>query len=202
LPQCTYYAHASLARYRESGQKPSFIVPTGNLGNGLALMLCKQMGLPVADVILATNENRVIGDYLEEGEWLPTVSKPTLASAMDVGNPSNMERVLALFGDAASLHRLIRAVSVSDQHIEEEIREGNTDFGFAICPHTATACHVYRHLSDEERRMKNWIVVATAHPAKFEQIVEPLTGHLLDLPDSLRAILDRPVHSVSIGPDL
>ncbi|HLU07779.1 MAG TPA: threonine synthase [Woeseiaceae bacterium] len=202
LPQCTYYAHASLARYRESGQKPSFIVPTGNLGNGLALMLCKQMGLPVADVILATNENRVIGDYLEEGEWLPTESKPTLASAMDVGNPSNMERVLALFGDAASLHRLIRAVSVSDQHIEEEIREGNTDFGFAICPHTATACHVYRHLSDEERRMKNWIVVATAHPAKFEQIVEPLTGHLLDLPDSLRAILDRPVHSVSIGPDL
>jgi len=202
LPQCTYYAHASLARYRESGQKPSFIVPTGNLGNGLALLLCKKMGLPVADVILATNENRVIGDYLESGEWLPAESKATLASAMDVGNPSNMERVLALFVDAGSLHRLVRAVSVSDQHIEEEIREGNADFGFAICPHTATACHVYRHLSDEERRMKDWIVVATAHPAKFEQIVEPLTGQVLVLPDPLRAILDRPVHAVRINPDL
>jgi threonine synthase len=202
LPQCIYYAHASLVRYRASGQKPSFIVPTGNLGNGLALMLCKQMGLPVGDVILATNENRVIGDYLQGGQWLPTESKTTLASAMDVGNPSNMERLLALFGDAGSLRRLVRAVSVSDQHIEEEIREGNSDFGFAICPHTATACHVYRQLSDEERRMKDWIVVATAHPAKFEQVVEPLTGQILVLPDSLRAILDRPSHSVTISPDL
>jgi threonine synthase len=202
LPQCIYYAHASLTRYRESGQKPSFIVPTGNLGNGLALLLCREMGLPVGDVILATNENRVIGDYLEGGEWLPTESKATLASAMDVGNPSNMERVLALFGNAASLHRVVKAVSVSDRHIEEEIREGTSEFGFAICPHTATACHVYRHLSDEERRMKDWIVVATAHPAKFEQIVEPLTGQILPLPDSLRAILDRPSHSVTIEPDL
>jgi threonine synthase len=202
LPQCIYYAHASLVRYRASGQKPSFIVPTGNLGNGLALMLCKQMGLPVSEVILATNENRVIGDYLEGGEWLPTESKTTLASAMDVGNPSNMERLLALFGDAGSLHRLVRAVSVSDQQIEEAIREGNSEFGFAICPHTATACHVYGHLSDEERRMKDWIVVATAHPAKFEQVVEPLTGQVLVLPDSLRAILDRPSRSVAISPDL
>jgi threonine synthase len=202
LPQCIYYAHAGLMRYRESGQKPSFIVPTGNLGNGLALMLCREMGLPVGDVILATNENRVIGDYLEGGEWRPTESKTTLASAMDVGNPSNMERVLSLFGDAASLHRLVKAVSVSDRHIEEEIREGNAEFGFAICPHTATACHVYRHLGDEERRMKDWIVVATAHPAKFEQVVEPLTGQVLPLPDSLRAILDRPSRSVTVKPDL
>ena len=202
LPQCIYYAHASLTRYRDSGQKPSFIVPSGNLGNGLALMLCKQMGLPVGEIILATNENRVIGKFLESGDWQPTESKATLASAMDVGNPSNMERVRALFGDAGALRRLVRAVSVSDEQIEEEIREGNSDFGYAICPHTATACHAYRHLLDEERRMKDWIVVATAHPAKFEQIVEPLTGQVLALPDSLRAMLDRPARSVPIRPDL
>jgi threonine synthase len=202
LPQCTYYAQASLMRYRASGQKPSFIVPSGNLGNGLALLLARQMGLPVGDVVLATNENRVIGDYLESGEWWPGESKQTLASAMDVGNPSNMERVRALFGDAGALHRMMRAVSVSDEQIEQEIRDGSTDFGFAICPHTATACHVYRNLSDEERRMKDWIVVATAHPAKFEQIVEPLTGQVVPLPESLRGILERPVRSVSIEPDL
>jgi threonine synthase len=202
LPQCTYYAHASLTRYRESGSKPSFIVPSGNLGNGLALLLTKQMGLPVGDVVLATNANRVIGDYLDSGEWLPGESIRTLASAMDVGNPSNMERLRALFGDAPALRRTVRAVSVTDEEIEQEIRDGSSEFGFAICPHTATACYAYRHLSDEERRMKDWVLVATAHPAKFEQIVEPLTGDEVPLPDSLRDILERPVRSVSIEPAL
>jgi threonine synthase len=120
---------------------------------------------------------------------------------MDVGDPSNMERVRSLFGDAAALHRLMRACSVTDEQIEQEIRDIHKEFDCAICPHTATACYVYRQLGDEEQRMKDWIVVATAHPAKFEQIVEPLIGETLPLPDSLAEILDRPVQSVSIDAD-
>jgi len=201
LPQTTYYAHASLARYRQTGQKPSFIVPSGNLGNALGLMLAREAGLPIAEVILATNANRVIGDYLESGRWRPAETIRTLASAMDVGDPSNMERVRSLFGDAAALRRLIRACSVTDAQIELEIRDIHREFDLAICPHTATACHAYRQLGDEERRMKDWIVVATAHPAKFEQIVEPLTGQTLPLPDALAEILERSVRSVSIDPD-
>jgi threonine synthase len=201
LPQSTYYAHASLARYRETGRKPSFIVPSGNLGNALGLLLARHMGLPIADVILATNANRVIGDYLDSGQWRPRETVRTLASAMDVGDPSNMERVRSLFGDAAALHRLMRACSVTDEQIEQEIRDIHKEFDCAVCPHTATACYVYRQLGDEEQRMKDWIVVATAHPAKFEQIVEPLIGETLPLPDSLAEILDRPVQSVSIDAD-
>ncbi|MEX2125140.1 MAG: threonine synthase [Woeseia sp.] len=202
LPQCTYYAYASLARYRETGRKPSFIVPTGNLGNGLALILARQMGLPVGDVILATNANRVIADFLDSGEWLPRDGIPTLASAMDVGNPSNMERLRTMFGDAAALHRIMRVISVTDEQIEQQIREGHSEFGFALCPHTATAGYVYRRLDNEERRMKDWIIVATAHPAKFEQTVEPLIGRTLPVPDSLREILGRPSSYVPIAPHL
>jgi threonine synthase len=201
LPQTIYYAHASLACYRQSSRKPSFIVPSGNLGNALGLMLAREMGLPIAGVILATNANRVIGDYLESGRWRAAETVRTLASAMDVGDPSNMERVRALFGDAAALHRLMSACSVTDEQIEQEIREIHREFDLAICPHTATACRAYRQLGDEEQRMKDWVVVATAHPAKFEQIVEPLTGQTLPLPDALAEILERPVRSVSIDPD-
>ena len=201
LPQCIYYSVASLAQFRETGRKPSFIVPSGNLGNALALLLARSMGLPVGDVVLATNANRVIGDYLETGDWRPAESVRTLASAMDVGNPSNMERLRALFGET-NLNSVVRAVSVSDGQIEEEIRTHSSEFGAAICPHTATACYAYRQLEDEERRNKDWIVVATAHPAKFEQIVEPLTGRKLPLPSALQEILERPVRSVSIEPHL
>ena len=201
LPQSTYYAHASLARYRETGVKPSFIVPSGNLGNALGLMLAREMGLPIGDVVLATNANRAIGDYLDSGQWRPGETVRTLASAMDVGDPSNMERVRSLFGDAGALHRLIRACSVPDEEIRQEIRDIYSEFDMAICPHTATAFRVYRQLDDEEQRMKDWIVVATAHPAKFEQIVEPLTGQTVPLPDALAEILGRPVRSVSIDPD-
>jgi len=201
LPQCIYYGSSSLAQLRENGRKPSFIVPSGNLGNGLALILARKMGLPIGDVILATNANRVIGDYLDTGEWLPADSIRTLASAMDVGNPSNMERLRTLFGDT-DLATIVRAVSVTDDRIAREIRAHRSRFGAAICPHTATACYAYRELDDKERRMKDWIVVATAHPAKFEQIVEPLTGERLPLPDSLKEMLERPVRSVSIEPNL
>jgi threonine synthase len=201
LPQCIYYSHASLVQYRENGRKPSFVVPSGNLGNGLALLLARQMGLPIGDVILATNANRVIGDYLNSGEWRPADSIRTLASAMDVGNPSNLERLRSLFGDTDP-GRTARAVSVTDERIEQEIRVHSSEFGTAICPHTATACYAYRQLDDEERRLKDWIIVATAHPAKFEQIVEPLIGRELQLPASLKEILGRPIRSLSIEPDL
>jgi threonine synthase len=201
LPQCIYYCSASLAQFRATGRKPSFIVPSGNLGNGLALILAKRMGFPIGDVVLATNANRVIVDYLESGEWQPGDSIRTLASAMDVGNPSNMERLRKLFANTNPGSE-IRGISVTDSQIEQEIRADYAQYGTAICPHTATACYAYRQLDEDERRKKDWIAVATAHPAKFEQIVEPLIGGTLPLPEPLRETLSRPVRSVSIQPDL
>ncbi len=202
LPQCTYYAHAALDHYRRTGREPGFIVPTGNLGNGLACILARRLGLPVGPVVLATNANRLIPDWLEGAEWQPRKSLLTLASAMDVGSPSNMERLMALAGDRKAVQQEIRARAVSDPEIERQIALDFHQFGFATCPHTATATCTYRGLDERDRTDHDWILVATAHPAKFEGTVEPLIGERLPVPESLQAILTRPERSVTIRPDL
>lgn len=202
LPQATYYADASLRHYRETGNKPGFIIPTGNLGNAHACIMAREMGLPIGPLVLAVNENRTIPDYLETLEWLPRASVQTLASAMDVGDPSNMERLRGLLGDADELREQLSVVSVTDEQIKTSIKQDFVDFGFATCPHTATATHVWRHLASEQRAKTDWVLVATAHPAKFETIVEPLIETTIPLPPELKAILSRPSHSVTIAPSL
>ncbi|HSM29326.1 MAG TPA: threonine synthase [Woeseiaceae bacterium] len=202
LPQSTYYAHASLGHYARTGREPGFIVPTGNLGNALACVMARQMGLPIGPIILATNANRTISDYFETLKWLPRPSVQTLASAMDVGDPSNMERLRSLVGDADILRERLGVVAVTDDLIEAAIRRDYEAFGFATCPHTATATHAWRQLGDELKTGHDWILVATAHPAKFETIVEPLIDATVPLPDGLADILARPSRSVPIEPEL
>ena len=193
LPQSIYYAHFSLEHFRETGRIPGFIIPVGNLGNSLACILARDMGLPIGDIILASNANRLIPDYLAGAEWSPRASVQTLASAMDVGAPSNMERLRAIHGDADSLSTLLSCVSVSDEQIERQIKDDMQRLGFATCPHTATATCVYRQLGADQRD-SDWIIVATAHPAKFELIVEPLIDQSLAVPPELAAILSRKSH--------
>jgi len=195
LPQSVYYAKASLDYYRKTGKTSSFVVPTGNLGNAFACVWAKSMGFPIGSIILATNANRTIPDFLQEGEWNPRSSVATLASAMDVGNPSNMERLRNLWGEAASLRERLNAYSVTDEQIRAQIVEEFQRDGIAWCPHTATAFYVYRNdLSDEERRNSHWSLVATADAAKFEDIVEPLVGQTLPIPPELESLLKLPSH--------
>ncbi len=202
LPQATYYAEASLRRYRQTGKKPGFIIPTGNLGNASACILAREMGLPIGPILLATNANRTIADYFETLEWLPRDSFQTLASAMDVGDPSNMERLRHLIGEADILREQVGVLAVSDEQISAAIKQDFADFGFATCPHTATATHAWRQLDDELAGAHDWILVATAHPAKFETIVEPLIGESVALPPELEEMLSRPAHAITIEPNL
>ncbi|MGB5580460.1 MAG: threonine synthase [Woeseia sp.] len=202
LPQSIYYAHTSLAHFARTGRKPSFVVPTGNLGNGLACIMARDMGLPIGEIVLAVNENRLIADFLQGGKWLPVKSVQTLASAMDVGNPSNMERLRALHSDTDELRNLVRAFAVNDAEIEEELKRSFKEFGIAVCPHTATALHTWRTLPAAERKAQDWIAVATAHAAKFEAVVEPLIGTTIPLPAALAEILDRPARETRIQPTL
>jgi len=202
LPQSIYYADASLRHYRRTGRRPGFIVPTGNLGNGLACCLAREFGLPIGPIVLATNANRLVPDFLAGAEWQPRDSIQTHASAMDVGNPSNMERLRYLFGDAAGLARVVSAVAVDDAAIEAEIRQNFSEFGLITCPHTATATHAWRQLPPSRHKNEDWIAVATAHPAKFETIVEPLIGETVPLPPELQRILSREQRFEKVAPDL
>jgi threonine synthase len=160
------------------------------------------MGLPIGAIVLATNANKTIPEYFDTLQWIPRASVKTLASAMDVGDPSNMERLRSMVGEADVLRDRLGVFSVEDEQIEAGIRKDFAEFGFATCPHTAIATQTWRQLGEKTQQNSDWILVATAHPAKFETIVEPLIGTTVPLPDDLSAILSRPSRSVSIDPQL
>ena len=177
-------------------------MPTGNLGNAFACAWAKSMGFAIDELVLATNANQTIPDFLASGEWEPRSSIATLASAMDVGDPSNMERLRNLWGSAEELRTRIRAYSVNDEEIRQQIKSEFARDGIAWCPHTATGFHVYReHLSDEDRAGRHWAIAATAHAAKFDTIVEPLTGEAVPVPEELARILEWPAHYDTIAPE-
>ena len=201
LPQMVYYAAASLATWRAHRERASFIVPSGNLGNALACLWARRIGLPIGEVVLAHNANRTVPDFLASGEWRPRPSVATLASAMDVGDPSNMERLRALHAGIEELRAAVSAVSVSDDEIRARIVAGYRQFGQIWCPHTATAAEAWARLPPEARRERRWVLAATAHPAKFREIVEPLIGRTVPVPETLAKLFARPAQCVEIDAD-
>lgn len=197
LPQMAYYAWAAREYERRHDAEPGFIVPSGNLGNAAAALWARRAGTPMGDVVLATNANPGISELVGGASWRahPTVS--TLATAMDVGDPSNLERILHLFGGEEAARGALRAERVDDDEIRRVIREGPARWGTVWDPHTATAVAARERLGGE-----GWIIVATAHPAKFEAVVEPLIGRPVPVPPELQRLLDRPSHAVAIDATL
>jgi threonine synthase len=190
LPQMSYYAHAALGWWREHGTPLNFIVPTGNLGNALACLWVREMGLPVGEVRLACNANATLPEFFAGADYRPREAVATLANAMDVGAPSNFERLRWTFPNESALRQLLQACSVDDDAIRHTIATHAHAHGELFCPHTATAMHVLDHLRAEGDTAP-WAVVATAHPAKFESVLEPLLGHPLEVPPALAAMLAR-----------
>jgi threonine synthase len=160
------------------------------------------MGMPVRELVLAVNANRTIPDYLATGQWQPRPSVATLASAMDVGNPSNMERLRNLVPDFGDLRTSIEAYPVDNASIRTQIAKDYARYGEVWCPHTATAFWVYDHLPQARRAGRPWIVSATAHPAKFESIVEPVIGRAVPFPLTLQRLLERPTLHTPLAPRL
>nr|WP_199047846.1 threonine synthase [Dyella sp. ASV24] len=192
LPQMSYYAHASLAWWWEHRTPLNFIVPTGNLGNALACVWVREMGLPVGEIHLACNANATLSDYFDGSPYSPRPAIATLANAMDVGAPSNFERLRWTFPHDHELRLQLHASSVDDNAIRETIVRHAREHGEVFCPHTATAVHLLDGMGSTGLP---WAVVATAHPAKFDSVVEPLIGRQLDVPPALAAMLDRPAHA-------
>jgi threonine synthase len=188
LPQMSYYAHSALAWWHRHHTPLNFIVPTGNLGNALACVWVREMGLPIGEIHLACNANLTLSDYFDGGAYTPRPAIPTLANAMDVGAPSNFERLHWTFPHDAELRAELLVSSVDDERIVETIARHAEKHHELFCPHTATAMHVLDGLAEDDAA---WAVVATAHPAKFETVLEPLLGFSLDVPPALAAMLER-----------
>ena len=201
LPQMVYYAKASLELWRQLGRRPNFIIPTGNLGNAMACVWARHVGLPIGEIVLATNANQTVTDFLRSGDWQPRASVPTLASAMDVGNPSNMERLRSLHPEFEELQGQLGASSVDDIEIRGTLRRDSHELNRIWCPHTATAAKVYRRMLSRGAR-GHWVIVSTAHPAKFNDIVEPQTGQEVPVPPALATLLSLPRQEQELEPSL
>ena len=192
LPQIAYFASSSLRIRDAEGDAANYVIPSGNLGQAVACVWARELGLPIKEILLAHNANRTVPDFLADGRWRPRPSIATIASAMDVGDPSNIERLRFLYRDHATMTARLRAVSIGDDLIRKAIQYEYQQSGLTLCPHSATAAQAYRMLPDSERREAHWALVATAHPAKFQDIVEPLIGRTIAPPPSLARLLDRP----------
>ncbi|WP_440615678.1 threonine synthase [Cysteiniphilum sp. 6C5] len=198
LPQTTYYAYVSWQYFIKHGQKANFIVPSGNIGNVCACFWAKKMGLPIGDIVIAQNENNVIGQFLANQRLPNKASIETLANAMDVGKPSNFERLYALFPDFDVFAHEIKAFKASDSDIKEMIAKVKNEHDMLICPHTATAFFAREHLPEDT----DYIVVATAHPAKFEEVIEPVVQETIKVPEHLMNLLEKKQESIEITANL
>ncbi len=198
LPQTTYYAYVAWQYYLEYGKKANFIVPSGNIGNVCACFWAKKMGLPINEIIISQNENNVIGQFLTHGILPNKHSIQTFANAMDVGKPSNFERLYALYNSVEDFRKNVKAFKATDQDIVNMIKAIESKYHMLICPHTATAFFARAYLPKNQ----DFIMVATAHPAKFEQVLEPIINKEVPAPKALQELLNRKPHNEEIMPKL
>jgi threonine synthase len=187
LPQMSYWATAALDLKRATGRAPGFVIPTGNLGNAYAALLARACGLPIGPVVLATNSNATLPDWFRSGEYNPRPSVATLANAMDVGAPSNFERLAAQPG-----FELLAVERVSDDEIQARLRSEFETSGYIACPHTATALEAHARLPEQIRSERPWVIGATAHPYKFADTIETVIDVTIQPPAGLADALRRP----------
>lgn len=198
IPQIFYYIFA-YAQVTEKALPVVFAVPSGNFGNLTAGLIAQRMGLPVAHFIAATNGNDVVPAYLHSGLFRPRGSVRTLSSAMDVGDPSNFARMLALYDDDRErMADDIAGFSFTDEETLDGIRELFSRYGYVADPHTAVGyLGLTRYLHGADTTAQG-IVLSTAHPAKFAEVVREALGREVALPERLRACLERPKQAVTL----
>ncbi len=194
LPQMVYYFHAGAQLGAAAGTaRPIVSVPSGNFGNLTAGLMAKQAGLPIARFVAATNVNDIVPTYLSTGRFEPRASIPTLANAMDVGNPSNFDRMIWLYGgDLEAMRRDVVGSRHDDGEVRETIRRVDEERGYLLDPHSAIGYRALRSVLASGEGGGPAIFLATAHPAKFAEVVEPIVGHQIEQPPSIREALARP----------
>ncbi|MDP3741345.1 MAG: threonine synthase [bacterium] len=201
LPQSFYYFWGVRELRAKFGiaEPPVYVVPSGNFGNLVGGLLAAKMGLPVSGFVAATNTNQVVPKYLATGKFIQKKSKSTISNAMDVGNPSNFARMLEIFkGDHQLMRKTISGISIDDRETRRTIKETYHQTGYILDPHTAVGVAAAKRHGLE----KPTIVLATAHPAKFREIVEPVISQKVRLPSQLAGMLQKKKKSIIIKNDL
>ena len=198
IPQAFYYFYGYFSWRRETGgDLPTIVVPSGNFGNLAAGMLAQRMGLPVGGFVAASNLNDVVPEFLRTGVYRPRPSVQTPASAMDVGAPSNFERMQWLCGgDPERLRSELEGFRCDNAGIRRTIDELYERYGYFSDPHSAVGYAASMAVG------KPGFYLSTAHPAKFGEVIASVTGSRVPLPDRLSVLTQRPQHSDPLAVDL
>lgn len=187
LAQVTYYFEAVARVPRDHRGGVVVSVPSGNFGNLCAGLIARRCGLPLRALVAATNANTTVPEYLDTGRYRPRESVQTLSNAMDVGAPSNWERIDAMYGHRLdALRSALRWGWRTDEATRDAIR-ALAAAGYVADPHTAVAWSVLDAVLDPG---ETGVFLATAHPAKFVEVLESLDIRI-EQPDALRAAAER-----------
>jgi len=192
LPQIVYYFKA--VTQLNNSEKPYICVPSGNFGNLCAGILAKKMGLGIHRFIAATNINDVIPQYLLTGEYQPKPSKRTLSNAMDVGNPSNFERILEIYqSNDRQIKEDLIGMSFTDEQTKDMIKQVYHDHHYLLDPHGAVGFLAMKKsaIDYHELHHRTGITLETAHPAKFKQEMDLILGKPIDIPMRLKERLEK-----------
>lgn len=203
LPQSFYYAYG-FSQYRKvADDVPAFSVPSGNIGNLTGGLLAMKMGMPVDCFLAAVNANKVVPDYLAKGKFSPKDSVRTISNAMDVGNPSNLSRVRYLFNDDIDeIRHHIKSYSFTDDETRSAISEVFRKYRYVMDPHTAVGYLAGQLFTEKNPAFSGSIIVmATAHPAKFIDTVEPIIGQPVAMPERLKICLEKTKKTVKLSAD-
>ncbi|WP_407498151.1 threonine synthase [Elizabethkingia anophelis] len=187
IPQSFYYFWA-YAQLKNENKKIVFSVPSGNFGNLTAGLLAYKMGLPVNRFIASTNINNVVPQYLKTGTYEAKASLSTVSNAMDVGNPSNFERMKDLFQeDVTKFREIISGYYFIDEETKATVQEVYKESGYLLDPHGAVAYLGLVQYQKEQQQDFNGVLLETAHPAKFIETVEESISEKIEIPEKLSA---------------
>jgi threonine synthase len=197
LPQQFYYFFA-FKQWPDKSNPPVISVPSGNFGNICAGLLAHRSGLPVAHFIAACNANDIVPAYLQNGNYQPKQAVATLSNAMDVGNPSNFVRVLELFDkEFNSLKNVIDSYSISDEETKATISNVYSKYHYLPDPHGAVGYLSLKNYLGQHPKQKG-IFLETAHPVKFYDVVEPITGEPVAIPAAIKDLLGKKKQSIKM----
>jgi len=191
LPQMFY--HVAAYRQLPVASVPLIVsVPSGNFGNLTAGIFAKRIGLPVAKFVASTNVNDVVPQYLRGGQFCPRPATATYSNAMDVGNPNNFPRLLDLCrGRLENVQKEIWGHAATDEETLCEMKAVHERFGYLADPHTAVGIFCWEAYKMEHAEPAQGLVLATAHPAKFADVVKKAIGSAPPLPERLAGYLKR-----------
>lgn len=199
IPQSFYY-FSSFAPIQHHKKPIVYAVPSGNFGNLTAGLIAFKMGLPIQQFVAATNVNDVVPEFLKTGVYQPRPSIPTISNAMDVGAPSNFERMQQLFPNKEDVQKLIQGYTCTDLQTAQTLKLVYQQTGYVMDPHGSVA---YNGLSQFLSENPNFLGVflETAHPAKFKETVESILEKPIEIPRKLAVLVKQTTQNISIEND-